>query len=120
MMAIPKCNIKILTLLIERGANINLEDNLGWTPITRAVDDNKMEIIKVLISQGADLNLKPSHKISALSRAVLKHNLDVVKLLLENGADINLRTVILKNNSIEVALKEKQNSILNMLLHHQL
>ena len=79
-----------------------------------------MEIIKILISLGADLNLKPSNKISALSRAVLKHNLDVVKLLLENGAEINLRTIIHKNNSIEVALKEKQNSTLKMLLHHQL
>ena len=79
-----------------------------------------MEIIKALISKGAHLNLKPSHKISALSRAVLKHNLDVVKLLLENEADINLRTVIHKNNSIEVALKEKQDSIMKMLLHHQI
>ena len=107
-------------LLIEKGADINLVDSLGWTPIAKAVHVNKMEIIKALISKGAHLNLKPSHKISALSRAVLKHNLDVVKLLLENGADINLRTVIHKNNSIEVALEEKQNSILKMLLHHQL
>ena len=53
-------------------------------------------------------------------RAILKNNLDVVKLLLENGADVDLRTAIHENSSFEVALKEKQNSILKMLLHHQL
>ena len=57
MMAICKCNIKILTLLIERGADINLVDSIGWTPITKAVNENIMEIIKILISKGADLNL---------------------------------------------------------------
>ena len=48
------------------------------------------------------------------------HTVDVAKLLLENGADVDLRTAIHENSSFEVALKEKQNSILKMLLHHQL
>ena len=57
-------------MLIERGADVNFVDSLGWTPITKAVHENKMETIKCLIAQGADLN--PSHKISALSRAVFE------------------------------------------------
>ena len=50
---------------------INLVDSLGWTPITKAVNENKMEIIKCLISQGADINLNQSNIPSALLSAVL-------------------------------------------------
>ena len=48
-------NLEILQLLIQKGANVNLIDNLNWTPINRAIDLNKKEIVKILIENGANL-----------------------------------------------------------------
>ena len=47
----------MVKFLIEKGANLDLENKAGWTPLTKAIDCNKQEIIEFLIDKGADLNL---------------------------------------------------------------
>lgn len=51
----------ILRELIKRGANLNIKDDLGWTPLHHAVNmGNKIifDIIKTLVENGADKNIK--------------------------------------------------------------
>ena len=51
-------NIFILKLLIEKGANVNfINDNVNWTPMTKAIDCNQIECVQILIENGADLNM---------------------------------------------------------------
>jgi uncharacterized protein len=47
-------NVEISTILIENGANVNITDNEGWTPLMRAVIAKNVELVKLLMKHGAD------------------------------------------------------------------
>jgi ankyrin repeat protein len=56
-------NFEFTKLLLENGANVNLQDHCGTTPLhcaVRAVAGNKEQIIKLLLDNGADLKIKDS------------------------------------------------------------
>merc|ERR1712200_130233 len=42
-------------LLLKHGANVNIQDNLGWTPLHNAARIGKLELIKLLLSS-QDIN----------------------------------------------------------------
>lgn len=43
-------------LLLEKGANPNIENDDGWTPLFRAVNSNKLDVVKLLLEHGANIN----------------------------------------------------------------
>jgi ankyrin repeat protein len=51
-------NTIIVELLLDKGANINLANEDGWTPLICAASINRVDVIKILLSNGADINLK--------------------------------------------------------------
>lgn len=99
--------IKMLKLLIELGADLNIqinEDSLlsygkGFTPLHSALRNDtgwggppnkyQVEAAKVLIQSGCDVNIKSSHDETALHFACMSQNIDVVKLLLKHKANVN-------------------------------
>jgi ankyrin repeat protein len=62
---------KIVELLIQAGANVNLRDKLGFTPIASAAYAGYSEIVNLLIVAGADIQAPPgeSQSYSALEYA---------------------------------------------------
>jgi hypothetical protein len=77
--------------LLKRGANPNVQDKKGWTPLHWAAGRGYAEIVRLLLEYGADANARdkdartPLHFASGFGRA------DVVLLLLEHGADVNAK-----------------------------
>jgi len=51
-------NIEMVQLLIAAGANVNIQDKDGYTPLLLAVDNNSVEIARILIGAGTDLHIK--------------------------------------------------------------
>ena len=47
--AIFEDKMEILTLLIEKGADVNMVDGLNWTPINHAIFNGKKEIVSKLL-----------------------------------------------------------------------
>jgi len=76
-------------LLINKGADLNLQDNNKDTALLYSLKKNDLEMSKLLINKGADLNLQDNNKEPALFHAVRSSNdnIDIVKLLIEKGAD---------------------------------
>jgi len=84
-------NSEILKILIEAGANPNLQDyRSGFTPLLDAMvwlDEAKYTLLVPL----TDLNLKSSFGYTALMFSAIYHRLDDMKLLIDAGADLFMR-----------------------------
>ncbi|AVL94346.1 putative ankyrin repeat protein [Megavirus vitis] len=87
----------VIKLLLECGANINIQNNKGETALMLLVSnyfENNIDVVKLLLDNGANVNFKTSDKWTALMLASRCSNIpsstDIIKLLLEYGADVNL------------------------------
>ena len=82
-------------LLLERGADVNLPDSKGCTPVFTACQRGHFPLVRLLVGQyGADINMKTRWGESPLI-ALIRFNkysslqIDMVQYLIERGADIN-------------------------------
>lgn len=73
--------------LINNGANINVQDSDGRTPIMIATYNNDVETAKILIEAGADVNIQDNMKNSPFLYAGAEGYLEILKLTIEAGAD---------------------------------
>jgi len=86
-------------LLLEKGADPNLKNSVGLTPIFAAASKGHLKVCKLLIEKGADVNAKTTKKfiavvdgpeippgITPLISAVASSSPEIVKLFIDNGA----------------------------------
>ena len=78
-------NSKIITILLEKGANVNHRCRGGITPLMIAISTKRVQIIEILLSHGADVNLVDINGDTALTKAHLRYPL-IIKLLIKYGA----------------------------------
>jgi len=78
---------KTIELLIEAGANVNVQDDFGGTPLYLAIVRENLELVKILVENGADVNLKDSKGRSPLFYAAKRYKVaDIVQYLQEHEA----------------------------------
>ncbi len=119
------CNrgrVKIVQLLLSRGADVNLAGNQGRTPMMRAAGHAKtLEILKILIKKDADIQEVDDNGVSVFDNAVLgvvsrQTSMESLKFLVDQGLDVNRSTqkgktagytalmVAARSNHIELAI----------------
>jgi ankyrin repeat protein len=77
----------VLRLLLEHGADINVQDRDGWTPLHTALEFGALlEVMGLLLGHGADVEAKNNNGKTALQLAADRGRDEVVKLLREHGA----------------------------------
>ena len=91
--AINKGDENIVQILIEAGANVNIQNKDGWAPLFFAVDKGYENIVNILLSKGADVNIQNFNGSTPLFYAVDIGYENIVKKLLSKGADINIQDV---------------------------
>jgi ankyrin repeat protein len=79
----------VVRLLTAHGADINQQNNDGYTPLMKAIFLNQKEIAELLLDHGADINQQNKRGQTALIEAVLWGNKEIIELLLSRGADID-------------------------------
>ena len=84
--AIEKGDIDQVKKIISDGADVNMTECDGETPLQRAVFYNHIEIVKLLIDNGANVNKSNDYGLTPLFFANLIDNIDIIKLLTDNGA----------------------------------
>ncbi|KAM7201794.1 Ankyrin repeat-containing domain protein [Naviculisporaceae sp. PSN 640] len=87
-----ECQCEIVSLLLDRGANVNAQDRGGRTALWIAVlaDTPRLRVVRLLMDRGADIRVLDVDERRLLSEALVKHGRDdvpVVKLLLEHDAN---------------------------------
>jgi ankyrin repeat protein len=80
---------RMVTRLIEAGANLDGIDASGWTALKHASQAGHDEIVQALIEAGADLNLPDNEGWTPLIGAASRAAWSTVDLLIDAGADVN-------------------------------
>ena len=88
--AIERDDFKAVEALLDKGAEIDVEDEDRCTPLILAAGRGHIDILLYLINHSADVNKKDRHKRTALHYASVSGDLKVVKALLSKGAEIDV------------------------------
>jgi hypothetical protein len=76
----------VVRLLLEHGADINVQNQIGRTPLHRASMIGALGVVRLLLEHGADVEAKNNVGETALQEAADMEHDDVVELLREYGA----------------------------------
>jgi ankyrin repeat protein len=91
IIAVLKIKIKIVNLLIDKGADVNKNDDKKRTPLIIACVTNNFDIVKLLIDNNANFDQTDENGFSPLMHASQNDNDSIVKLLIDKGADVNIK-----------------------------
>ena len=84
---------EVVELLLDRGADINAQDDTGNAPLhycsAFCSSTDSLEVAQLLLDRGADIEAKNNGDEMPLHWAAYRNALDVVQLLLDRGADAN-------------------------------
>lgn len=114
-MAIAWGNVKIVQIVLDNGADINIQDERGRSPIEvlSSSDGRPLEIMQMLLDRGAKLG-------SALQIASYNGIEEFVNILLDHGADINARQKVgmygVRGDALQVASFGGQEKTVRLLL----
>ncbi len=79
---------EIIKLLVDRGADVNVKNSGGMTPLMMASTKGNVDVVNALLEKGADINARDSHKRTALFMAARGGHGNVAKILLDKGIDV--------------------------------
>lgn len=109
---------KVIELLAQRSADLNLKAIGSWTPLTVAVSRGHLESVQILIRFRADVNLVGVRYHSSLYLASESGNLAIVDELVRAGATVDLDDNILKYTALMIAAEKGQDVVVEYLIRH--
>ena len=98
--------------IIDKGADVNIKNGEGKTPLMIALSRGDIETTKVLLDKGADVNIKNGDGKTPLMIALSRGDIETTKVLLDKGAETGMH--LNKGSSVEV-LQDNQG---NITLHY--
>lgn len=85
--AVERNDVEIINFLLDKGADVNIPDKDGYTPIYYAITQRNMETTELLVERGADLNVATKGRgESPLRWAMLCKKPEIVEFLKSKGA----------------------------------
>lgn len=81
--------LNAMQLLLEHGANVDVKDKWGRTPLHCASSEGRDITMQFLIDHGADVNIKNGAGRTPLDCAMRNRDIWIMRLLLDHGAKVN-------------------------------
>lgn len=105
--------------LLKRGADANVKDHRGATPLMWAIPD--LAKVKVLLAAGADVNARSTNGgyTPLLIAASYPSTVEILKLLLDKGADLQARNNI-GLSALTLAAGSADITVVRFLVEHGL
>ncbi|KAF6829983.1 ankyrin repeat protein [Colletotrichum plurivorum] len=108
----------LIILLVQNGADIDLEDRKGWTSLRRAIVYGKLGLAELLLDHGSDVNRRFEDGWTALGHAAQHGMKPLVLLLLQYKANVDLREGDQGPSPLMKAIRQEHRSVAGLLLDH--
>jgi len=89
MEACEKGRTGVVESLLDRGADVNITDVEGRTPLMLAAFRGRTPVMRLLLDRSADPNAADNKGYTALMMAAFKGHPAATELLIDRGADVN-------------------------------
>ncbi len=83
--------VETLPVLLGAGANIDVQDDNGMTPLHIAAERGDPRLVKLLLDAGADIEKNEKHGMTPLLKAASKGTAETVQAFIDAGADLTAR-----------------------------
>ena len=94
-----------MALLLKCGADVNMKNSTGSTPLHNVAENGHTNIFQSLIDLGGDINIVNKANRTVFHVAALNGHLDIVKLLIAKGASPNEKGYKMLTPLHEAAMK---------------
>lgn len=91
--AVRHSNLEMARTLLDAGAQVDVKDNQGGTPLMWAATIGDVEKTRLLLDKGANIEAQDNVGDGSLASAVLSKKMGTVKLLLDSGANIDSKNL---------------------------
>ncbi len=89
MFAVMSKHGYLVSLLLDKGANVNATDEWGCTALTLAVSEGRLDMVQQLLEHGAAPSIPNASQMPLLNWAIMLREGPMVHALLDKGADAN-------------------------------
>ena len=103
-------------LLLNNGADPNIQSSMGETPLYQAVDMERISHVNLLLQKNANPNISQVDGLSPLHLAVNKQNILIIKELLKYKADPNNKTSLYEQTPLHFAIKNNVDPMILLIL----
>jgi ankyrin repeat protein len=107
--------LELIGLLIEKGVNINHQDNDKETPLFYTLKTSNVEFLRAILDANPDMEITNKHGYTPLLDAILNKQTEHCRLLIEKGANVNAKT---SSGLTCLKLAEKNPEIITLLKKH--
>ena len=111
-------DIEIAGLLIRSGADVDLANDLGVTPVTLACENRSESLVERLLQAGADPNIAQWNGQTPLMTCAWTGTLAAVKALLDRGAEVNSREAERGQTAIMAAAAGRHADVVDLLAEY--
>lgn len=110
---------KIVSALLNYGADVNLSTSDGTTPIYVAAETNQIKIVEIFIEKRADINKSNLLGLTPLYISSQNGHLEIVQLLLKSGASVNKSYEENGATPLYIASQNGHRAVVEALLEYQ-
>jgi ankyrin repeat protein len=109
--------------LIKTGANVNMSNSEGTTPLMWVLkgyqnDSKKLEVIKLLLENGADINSEDKKGNTVLFYSLLEDDYSIAKYLLDNGGNIKYKSKLNGHTPLSYAISYSSTRMVDFLINY--
>lgn len=113
---------RLAAMVLDAGADPNVPDSEGWTPLMVAGSSGSVPLVELLIQRGAQVNRKAKAGTSLdgmtpLMAASHRGNNQIVELLIQNGAEVEALSST-GMTALLVAASQGHESTVQVLVQH--
>lgn len=107
---------ELAQLMLEKGANPNVENDIGGTPLIIAISRKKPALVELLLRNGANPNYINIYGFTAIIYAAIHCQPDIVLMLLKKDADLLIKSTVGGKTVLDFARDYRCISVQNFLV----